>query len=583
MEVEHVVNPQPQPSPLNSSSLQNDQPNLSDQEHRQPPCKEDRVVSSAVTMEIEATNSSAVVASNRSSQLDVGHKLEGNSASDATSLKEPTSTTLIVPQTVTSTPTDKPVTHEPAIALEPAGSMRDLSRSSSQSKDIAGDHTIKPSEKSHHKDFSLSIMRGLKKSTDNLSHKFGNRRSIAPQGSTNALDKPSTYSQDNLRTSATTPNYAAPPSEVADEIKYDTAPVKMTLKSGKYFNAMQIQTLQTVVKDLGSTSQQEDTTCIKQIETTPATHAENGTLVSIEKPLHHDRISQISPIPETTPPVSVQISVLDPNGGLQSQVLSEPSQDASQGNPASLQSHKDFTASKETITTASTPHLSHPVVSGIAHSTQSPEDYLRATIKSACKGAKCDLSLDQVVTLDLCNTREGGKAGGKLKKIAFEMESSDIANRWSNELQELVFGGLPTLAMARSILILVEKSDKEAGKLVDKYMKEVIEISKRPLEIKTVQYNEFSIANVLTSVDFKKLGNIVCTNPEFIPRIQQLLVRERYCSNPVVLELEADPVDAALGIVRSALGKSNINALHVSGTFFKREEGKLGGFLSKFK
>ncbi|KAH6568679.1 hypothetical protein BASA60_008544 [Batrachochytrium salamandrivorans] len=639
MEVEHVVNPQPQPSPLNSSSLQNDQPNLSDQEHRQPPCKEDRVVSSAVTMEIEATNSSAVVASNRSSQLDVGHKLEGNSASDATSLKEPTSTTLIVPQTVTSTPTDKPVTHEPAIALEPAGSMRDLSRSSSQSKDIAGDHTIKPSEKSHHKDFSLSIMRGLKKSTDNLSHKFGNRRSIAPQGSTNALDKPSTYSQDNLRTSATTPNYAAPPSEVADEIKYDTAPVKMTLKSGKYFNAMQIQTLQSgnerkeedtpayhangstpptqaVVKDLGPTTQQEDTTCIKQIETTPATHAENGTLVSIEKPLHHDRISQISPIPETTPPVSVQISVLDPNGGLQSQVLSEPSQDASQGNPASLQSHKDFTASKETITTASTPHLSHPVVSGIAHSTQSPEDYLRATIKSACKGAKCDLSVhdfelhcteagktklfkpyypielrrilsikhsDQVVTLDLCNTREGGKAGGKLKKIAFEMESSDIANRWSNELQELVFGGLPTLAMARSILILVEKSDKEAGKLVDKYMKEVIEISKRPLEIKTVQYNEFSIANVLTSVDFKKLGNIVCTNPEFIPRIQQLLVRERYCSNPVVLELEADPVDAALGIVRSALGKSNINALHVSGTFFKREEGKLGGFLSKFK
>ncbi|KAJ1332198.1 hypothetical protein BSLG_009014 [Batrachochytrium salamandrivorans] len=467
-------------------------------------------------------------------------------------------------------------------------------------------------------------MRGLKKSTDNLSHKFGNRRSIAPQGSTNALDKPSTYSQDNLRTSATTPNYAAPPSEVADEIKYDTAPVKMTLKSGKYFNAMQIQTLQSgnerkeedtpayhangstpptqaVVKDLGPTTQQEDTTCIKQIETTPATHAENGTLVSIEKPLHHDRISQISPIPETTPPVSVQISVLDPNGGLQSQVLSEPSQDASQGNPASLQSHKDFTASKETITTASTP-ISPTQLYLASHTLHRVQKTISALRSNRRKGAKCDLSVhdfelhcteagktklfkpyypielrrilsikhsDQVVTLDLCNTREGGKAGGKLKKIAFEMESSDIANRWSNELQELVF-----------------ESDKEAGKLVDKYMKEVIEISKRPLRSKVrdaVQYNEFSIANVLTSVDFKKLGNIVCTNPEFIPRIQQLLVRERYCSNPVVLELEADPVDAALGIVRSALGKSNINALHVSGTFFKREEGKLGGFLSKFK
>jgi hypothetical protein len=41
--------------------------------------------------------------------------------------------------------------------------------------------------------------------------------------------------------------------------------------------------------------------------------------------------------------------------------------------------------------------------------------------------------------------------------------------------------------------------------------------------------------NALAKEDFKKLGTIVVTNPDFVPRIQQLLVRERYCDNPGTL------------------------------------------------
>jgi hypothetical protein len=114
--------------------------------------------------------------------------------------------------------------------------------------------------------------------------------------------------------------------------------------------------------------------------------------------------------------------------------------------------------------------------------------------------------------------------------------------------------------VAKSILVMVEKSDKDQAKLVEKYMKEVFELSNRPFEIKSklwlilaIQYNEFSLANALVKEDFKKLGNIVLTNPDFVPRLQAVLVRERYCENPESLIVDSDPVDGALMIARGTV------------------------------
>ena len=85
--------------------------------------------------------------------------------------------------------------------------------------------------------------------------------------------------------------------------------------------------------------------------------------------------------------------------------------------------------------------------------------------------------------------------------------------------------------------------------------------------------------NALAAYDWKKLAHIVLTNPEFTPRVQQLLVRNQKTQNPgmsvfssirifqsnsaltssdradkflclVLLPCEADPVDAALAILR---------------------------------
>lgn len=111
-------------------------------------------------------------------------------------------------------------------------------------------------------------------------------------------------------------------------------------------------------------------------------------------------------------------------------------------------------------------------------------------------------------------------------------------------------------------------------------------------------YNDFSLANILAKEDFKKLGNIVLTNPEFIPRVQQILVRDRYCNNPGTIIfiidsiiLETDPIDAALMVVKckfllilATIGKSGSNSLFVAGGTFKKEsESKIGTFLNKFK
>ncbi|KAJ3255693.1 hypothetical protein HK103_006135 [Boothiomyces macroporosus] len=132
------------------------------------------------------------------------------------------------------------------------------------------------------------------------------------------------------------------------------------------------------------------------------------------------------------------------------------------------------------------------------------------------------------------------KNGGEFKKIALGFSSSDIAKQWKDHLLNLSFGaelGVYEESTKRGILILAEKSDKDSTKLVEKYMTEVFEASKRPFELKEKQ-------------DFKTLGNIVCTNSDFVSRLQQVLVRNQLCNNPVVLMTEKDPVDGALDIVR---------------------------------
>jgi sulfur carrier protein ThiS len=58
------------------------------------------------------------------------------------------------------------------------------------------------------------------------------------------------------------------------------------------------------------------------------------------------------------------------------------------------------------------------------------------------------------------------------------------------------------------------------------------------------------ITNTLSSLNFEKIGNIVLTNSDFVPRLQQVLVREQYNTDPINLICEKDPIDAAVDIIR---------------------------------
>ncbi|KAJ3415467.1 hypothetical protein HDV05_004909 [Chytridiales sp. JEL 0842] len=190
------------------------------------------------------------------------------------------------------------------------------------------------------------------------------------------------------------------------------------------------------------------------------------------------------------------------------------------------------------------------------------------------------------VNVHACITREKGMEGAKLKKIKIQFElGAAKAKAWAEGMKRLVYGADSVEAsLKRSVLVLVDKFDgKEATKMVEKHMIPVWETVGKPADIKSVQFNEFSVSNALAALDWSKIGNVVVIHPEFAPRLCQVLVRGGHTSNPVDLPVEADPVDAALSVLKSSVSKSKAGALHITGFVPKREEGKIAGFFKAFK
>ncbi|KAJ3169542.1 hypothetical protein HDU88_000733 [Geranomyces variabilis] len=181
------------------------------------------------------------------------------------------------------------------------------------------------------------------------------------------------------------------------------------------------------------------------------------------------------------------------------------------------------------------------------------------------------------VTCHACVRRKGGRAGSKFKKMVFTFpDGKDKAAAWSESLMTMSYAGSDPEAAAKGVLILIDKFDsKEPTKLVEKYLKPVLDAVSKPCDVKAVQFNEFSISNVLCSQDFARLGNIVCiNNVDFVPRLQQVLVRNQHVQEPATLACEPDPTDLALGILRSSIVPKNgkKGSLFVTGVILKRDE-----------
>ncbi|KAJ3044649.1 hypothetical protein HDV00_001575 [Rhizophlyctis rosea] len=201
---------------------------------------------------------------------------------------------------------------------------------------------------------------------------------------------------------------------------------------------------------------------------------------------------------------------------------------------------------------------------------------LRRVVSAVAKG-------DDVV-VHACITRKGEKAGSKFKKIVYQFGEAGKSKAWADAIMELVYGGTFGQVTSKQVVVLVDKHEgKDAMKLVEKYMKPVWDSAGKPNDVKLVQYNEFSIMNALSTYDWQQLAHVVLTNPEFTPRLQQLLVRNQKTMNPALLPVEPDPVDAALAVLRANIGKSKKDAFHVTGFVPKREEGKIAGMFKAFK
>ncbi|ORY52860.1 hypothetical protein BCR33DRAFT_180328 [Rhizoclosmatium globosum] len=156
------------------------------------------------------------------------------------------------------------------------------------------------------------------------------------------------------------------------------------------------------------------------------------------------------------------------------------------------------------------------------------------------------------VTLHACVPRDKGKAGSKFRDIVIQFDGGPSkAKAWAENLMVLVYGAVtPEKAVMRKVLCLVDRFDKEPQKMIEKYMKPIWAVFNKPVEVKNVQFMELSVNNSIADEEWHNISNVVVMNSEFTPRMLQILVKNGYADEPVDLQVDEDPVDAALAILK---------------------------------
>ncbi|KAJ3229666.1 Dynein light chain roadblock-type 2 [Chytriomyces hyalinus] len=187
-----------------------------------------------------------------------------------------------------------------------------------------------------------------------------------------------------------------------------------------------------------------------------------------------------------------------------------------------------------------------------------PQLELRRIVKAECAAGKSD------VKVYACVPREKGKSGSKFRELEFTLEGGpEKAKAWVEGLMKLVYGAVsPEKAISRKVLCLVDRFEKEPPKLVEKYMKPVWSVVSKDVEIKLVQFSELSVSNAITDEEWHNISNVIVMSTEFAPKMLQILVRNGYADGPADLPVEADPVDAALTILKSCIGKTKSRQVH---------------------
>jgi hypothetical protein len=87
---------------------------------------------------------------------------------------------------------------------------------------------------------------------------------------------------------------------------------------------------------------------------------------------------------------------------------------------------------------------------------------------------------------------KGELTGKEFKTILLVFNSAPAAQQWRDYMINLIFGGSYEEFVNKEILILVEKSDKESHKMLEKQVTEVLQGSKRPFKIEGMCLSKLS-------------------------------------------------------------------------------------------
>ncbi|KAJ3382004.1 hypothetical protein HDU92_005006 [Lobulomyces angularis] len=182
------------------------------------------------------------------------------------------------------------------------------------------------------------------------------------------------------------------------------------------------------------------------------------------------------------------------------------------------------------------------------------------------------VSNKEEVEINSCIARDNGKDGSELKEITFKFESNEISKNWSNALKNMIYGGSYLEVQQKAVLVLVDKYEgQQVQKTLEKYLKPVLDTVSKKLDFKSTQFGEFSVNNLFGQLSLKGYSHVLITKEDFLPTLQQIIVRNNYHSNLNNLHLEKDPVDAAISIIKSSFG-SKFEKLNISYINPKRED-----------
>ncbi|KAJ3077979.1 hypothetical protein HK102_004827 [Quaeritorhiza haematococci] len=124
------------------------------------------------------------------------------------------------------------------------------------------------------------------------------------------------------------------------------------------------------------------------------------------------------------------------------------------------------------------------------------------------------------VILHVAPPRRHGKSATKIRKLELTFPETQTANKWALDLNFLASKGNTDGVQSRKAIFLVDAQDeKSTMKIVQKYVNKVLDIAKKPVDIKVVEFSEASVNVILNSIDLSTANAFLCLSTRKPPKV----------------------------------------------------------------